>query len=244
MFIRDGTPSGFRTISSGVPSGRNGMSSCGQDAGDDALVAVTAGHLIADGDLPLLGDIDADDLVDTGGQLVAVFAGEDLDIDDDAGFAVRDLQGGIADLAGLFAEDGAQQALLSRQLRLALRGDLADEVIAGGDLRADADDAVFVEILEGVLADVGDITGDLFRPQLRVAGLGLVLFNMNGGEDILAHQALVQEDGVLVVVAFPGHEADQHVLAQCNFALRAGGAVGNDLIRLDPLADRRRWGAG
>ena len=29
-----------------------------QDAGDDALVTVTAGHLIADGDLPLLGDID------------------------------------------------------------------------------------------------------------------------------------------------------------------------------------------
>ena len=77
-----------------------------------------------------------------GGHLVAVLAGEDLDVHDDAGLAVRDLQGGIADLAGLFAENGAQQALLSRQLGLALRGDLADEIIAGLDLCTDADDAV------------------------------------------------------------------------------------------------------
>ena len=99
----------------------------GQDPGDDALVTVTAGHLIADGDLPLLGDIDPDDLVDAGRELVAVFSGENLDIDNNAGFAVGDLQGGVADFPGLLAEDGPQQALLSRQLRLALGRDLADE---------------------------------------------------------------------------------------------------------------------
>ena len=56
MFIRLGTPSGLRMMSTGVPSGRNGMSSIGQDLGDDALVAVAAGHLVADADLALLGD--------------------------------------------------------------------------------------------------------------------------------------------------------------------------------------------
>jgi hypothetical protein len=54
---------------------------------------------------------------------------------------VRHLQRGVADLAGLLAEDGAQQALLGGQLGLALRGDLADQDVAGADLGADADDA-------------------------------------------------------------------------------------------------------
>ena len=37
---------------------------------------------------------------------------------------MRHTQRGVAHLAGLLAEDGAQQALLSGQLSLALRGDL------------------------------------------------------------------------------------------------------------------------
>ncbi len=227
-----------------MPSGQERHILLREDAGNNALVAVAAGHLIADGNFTLLCDIDADDLIDAGGHLVAVLAGEDLDVHDDAGLAVRDLQGGIADLAGLFAENGAQQALLSRQLGLALRGDLADEIIAGLDLCADADDAVLVEVLEGVLADVRDIAGDLFRPELRVAGFGLVFFNMNGRKDVLAHQALIEQDGVLVVVAFPGDEADKHVLAQRDFALRAGGAVGEDLLRSSRARRPRRSGAG
>ncbi len=42
-----------------------------QDLGDDALVAVAAGELVAVGDLALLGHVDADQLVDAGRQLVA-----------------------------------------------------------------------------------------------------------------------------------------------------------------------------
>ena len=81
------------------------------------------------------------------------------------------LQRGVAHLARLLAEDGAQQALLGGQLGLALRGDLADEDIAGVHLGADADDAALVEILQRVVADVRDIAGDLFRPELGVAGI-------------------------------------------------------------------------
>ena len=47
MFIREGTPSGFNTMSTGVPSAMYGMSSHRNDGGDHALVAVTAGHLVA-----------------------------------------------------------------------------------------------------------------------------------------------------------------------------------------------------
>ena len=47
----------------------------------------------------------------------------------------------------------------------------------------------------------------------------------------------VEENGVLVVVAFPGREADEHVLAEADLALRGGGAVGNDVAFLHALAD-------
>ena len=43
----------------------------GQDLGDDALVAVPAGHLVADRDHPLGGDVDLDHLQHAAGQLVA-----------------------------------------------------------------------------------------------------------------------------------------------------------------------------
>ena len=63
-----------------------------EDLGDDTLVAVAAGQLVADRDLALLGDIDTDQLVDARGQFVAVFTGEHLDVDDLAALAVRHLQ--------------------------------------------------------------------------------------------------------------------------------------------------------
>ena len=128
-----------------------------EDLGDDALVAVATGELVAHGDLALLSDVDAHELVDARRQLVAVVTVEDLDVDDLAGLAVRDLQRGVADLAGLLTEDRAQQALLRGQLGLALRRDLADEDVAGADLGADADDAALVEVGEDVLAQVGDV---------------------------------------------------------------------------------------
>jgi hypothetical protein len=82
---------------------------------------------------------------------------------------------GVADLAGLLAEDRAQQALLGGQLGLALRRDLADEDVAGADLGADADDAPLVEVGEHLLGDVRDVAGDLLGAELGVAGVDLVL---------------------------------------------------------------------
>ena len=207
-----------------------------QDAGNDTLVAVTACHLIANADLALLGDVAAHHLAHAGLQLVAVLRGEHLDVHDDTVSAVGHTQGGITHFACLLAEDGAQQALLGGQLGLALRGDLADQNIAALDLGTDADDAALVQILQSVLRDVGDITGDLLGSQLGVAGLRLVLLNMNGGVHVLAHDLLVQQDGVLVVVTFPGHEADQGVLAQRDLAVAHGRAVGQHLTGLDALA--------
>ncbi len=128
-----------------------------EDLGDDALVAVAAGQLVADRDLALLGHVDPHQLVDAGRQLVAVVAVEHLDVDDLAVLAVGHLHRGVADLAGLLAEDRPQQALLGRQLGLALRRDLADQHVAGPDLGADADDPAVVEVGEDVVGEVRDV---------------------------------------------------------------------------------------
>ena len=215
-----------------------------EDLGDHALVAVAAGELVADGDLALLGDVDAHELVDAGRQLVAVVAVEHLDVDDLAVLAVGHLERGVAHLAGLLAEDRPQQALLRRQLGLALRRDLADEDVAGPDLGADADDAAVVEVGEDVVGEVGDVPGDLLGPELGVAGVDLVLVDVDRRQHVVAHEALGQDDGVLEVVALPRHQGDEEVLAEGQLTGVGGRAVGEDRALARPSPPRRPGAAG
>src|SRR5204863_4200137 len=123
-----------------------------------------------------------------------------LDADDDALDARRADERRVAHVAGLFAEDRAQQFLFRRQLRLALWRDLADEDVAGFDRGADPDDAALVEVREVTLADVRDVAGDLFRTKLRVARLDLELLDVDGRVRVLFHHAFGHEDRVLEVV--------------------------------------------
>ena len=206
------------------------------DLGDDALVAVAAGELVALGDLALLGHEHAHEVVDARRQVVAGLARERLDVDDDAALAVRDLERGVADLARLLLEDRADQLLLGGQLGLALRRDLADEQVAGLDLGADADDAAVVEVAQRLLRAVRDVAGDLLVAQLGRAGVDLVLLDVDRGELVVLDQALGQDDRVLEVVALPGHEGDHQVLAERHLAVVGRGAVGEHLARLDLLA--------
>ena len=126
---------------------------------------MAARHLVSHRDLSLLGHIAAHHLVHSRRQLVvAVLSGEHLHVYHDAVFAVRHSQGGISHLSGLLAEDGAQQPLLCGQLRLSLRSDLAYQDIPGADLGAHMDNAVFIQILQQILIDIGNVAGDLLRP--------------------------------------------------------------------------------
>ncbi len=186
----------------------------GEDLRDDALVAVAAGQLVALGDLPLLGDIDPDQLVHAGRELVAVVAGEDPDVDDLAGLAVGHLERGVADLPGLLTEDGPQEPLFGGEFGLSLGGDLADEDVAGADFGADPDDAPLVEVLQDLLGQIGDVTGDLLGAELGVAGVDLVLLDVDRRQHVVADEALGEDDGVLEVVALPGHEGHEEVLAR------------------------------
>ncbi len=197
---------------------------------------MTARELVALGDLALLGHEHAHEVVDPGRQVVAVVAAEGLDVDHDAALSVGDLQRGVANLARLLLEDRPDQLLLGRQLGLALRRDLADEQVAGMDLGADADDAAVVEVAQRLLRAVGDVARDLLLAELGRAGVDLVLLDVDRGELVVLDQALGEDDGVLEVVALPGHERDHQVLAEGHLALVGGGAVGEDVACLDLLA--------
>ena len=146
---------------------------------------------------------------------------------------MRHLQRRVADLAGLLAEDRPEEALLGRELGLALRRHLPDEDVAGADLGADADDPALVEVLEDVLGQVRDVAGDLLGAELRVAGVDLVLLDVDRRQHVVAHETLGDHDRVLVVVTLPGHERHEKVLAQRQLAVVCRRPVGEDV----PLAD-------
>src|SRR5581483_8856796 len=175
-------------------------------------------HLVARADLAFLRDADAYKLVDARREFIVIFAREDLDLDDLAALAVRHAQGGVLDFARLLAEDRAQQFLLGGQFGLALWRDLADQNILGTDLGADIDDAALVEVAQALLTHVWNVARDLLRSQLGVAGVDLVFLNVDRGKKILAHNALADQNGVLVVATFPAHKSHQDVLAQRQFA--------------------------
>ena len=142
----------------------------------------------------------------------------------------------VAHLAGLLAEDRAEQALLGRELGLALGRDLADEHVAGADLGADADDAALVEVLQDLLGQVRDVARDLFGTELGVAGVDLVLVDVDRREHVVLHEPLAQDDRVLEVVALPRHERDEQVLAERELAVIGRRAVGEDVALLDLVA--------
>src|SRR5207248_4840201 len=97
------------------------------------------------------------------------------------------------------------------------------------DLSADADYSALVEVLERLLRAVRDVARDLLVAELRRAGVDLVLMDVDRGEDVLLDQPLRDHDGVLEVVALPGHERDEQVGAEGELAEVGRAAVGQHL---------------
>ena len=149
-----------------------------QDLGDHALVAVPAGELVADADLALLRHVHPDQLVHSRWEF-GVVAAEGLDVDDLAALPVRDLKRGVAHFPGLLTEDGPQQAFFGSQFGLALRRHLAHQHIARPDFGADSDNPALVEVGEDVVAQVGDVPGDVLGTELGVSGVYLMFMNVD-----------------------------------------------------------------
>ena len=105
------------------------------------------------------------------GRTVLDGLGEQALSDNDARERRIGLEGSVFHVAGLVAENGAQQLLLRRGIALALRRDFTNQDVTGIYTGTDANDTVVVEVLRSVLAHVGDVVGQFLH-----AALGLTDF--------------------------------------------------------------------
>ena len=81
------------------------------------------------------------------------------------------LQGSILHIACLVAEDGAQQFFFGRGVAFTLRRNLTNHDVARHDASTDTNDTIFVKVLGGLLADVGNIVGEFLHTALGFAHL-------------------------------------------------------------------------
>ena len=151
----------------------------GQDLGDDALVAVPAGHLVADRDDPLGGDVNLDHLQHARGQLVAALQAVQLAVLlvaeglDPRAVHADDACVGLA-LSGLRRSSDFEPealALLGQNLRVFL----AAERLAAGRVEHRPADG-FLQRLDELPVFVGDldVLGRLGVLQLFLEGLAFV----------------------------------------------------------------------
>src|SRR5205823_310827 len=129
-----------------------------------------------------------------------------------------------------------QQLLFSRQFRLTLGSNLANENILWPNFRTNIDDAALIQVAQTLFTHVRNVTRDLFRTELGIASLNLVLLNMDRGKVVFLHDTLTDQDSIFVVATFPAHEGHQNVLPKGQFAVLRRGAIGNHLTGIHIVA--------
>ena len=183
------------------------------DAGNDTLVTMTTCHLIAFGDLTFLGNMYTNLLVYSRRQIIAVFTAEYLNADNLTSFTVRYTQGAVTYLTCFFTKDSTQQTFFSSQLGFAFRSNLTYQNIARTYFCTNADNATFVQILQSFVRYVRNLAGDFLFTKLGIAGITVIFFNMDRSKDISLYQVFVQQNSILVVIAFPRHISNDNVVA-------------------------------
>ena len=221
----------------------------GEDLGDDPLVAVAAGHLVADRDDPLGGDVDLDHLEHAGGELVAALQAVEpplllvLEGLDPRRVLANDVLGlgrgfGAAEVERLELEPFA---LLDQVL--GILG--AAQRLAGGRVgHGSADD--FLQGLDHLLVLVGDphVLAALGVLELLLEGLALLLAEAHpaaeplGVDDDPLDARGDLERVVLDVLAGAAEDRVQQLLFGRQLALALGRHLADqDVARLDVGAD-------
>ncbi len=96
-----------------------------------------------------------------------------------------------------------EQFLLRSGIAFTFRSDLADHDVAGNYVCSDADNSSLVEVFGCILAHIRYVACELLHSALGLTHLKSVFVYMHGSKDILAHHALVEHNGVLIVIPFP-----------------------------------------
>ena len=207
-----------------------------KDTGNHTLVTMTTGHLVTYRDLSLLCNVNSYGLIYTRCQLVTIFSCEDFCIYDNTIFTMRYFQGSITYFTCFFSEDCTQQTLFCCQLCLALRCYFSDQNITGTHFCTDTDDTTLIQIFQCFITDTRNVTCDLFRSQFGITCFCFVFLDMDRCVYIVHNQSLTQQNGILVVVTFPGHESDQRVLTKSDFAVGCGRTVCDNLSGSNSVA--------
>src|SRR5690606_27193278 len=161
--------------------------------------------------------------------------GKHLYVNNGTGGTGLHTQRGVFHVGGFFTEDGAQQFFFRRPLGFALWRYLAHQNIARLHFRTDVNNAGFIQLVQGRLAHVRNIGGDLFRTQLGVTRHTAQVQNANSGQAVFLRHPLRQQDGVFVVVAVPRHEGDAEVLTQSQFTHIHRRAVSHDVTTVNQI---------
>src|SRR3546814_3192384 len=62
-------------------------------------------------------------------------------------------------------------------------------------LGSDIDDARLIEVAKSFFTDIRDVAGNVFRPQLCVAGHDFKFLDMDRGKDVVLHDPFRDQDG-------------------------------------------------
>ena len=103
------------------------------------------------------------------------------------------------------------------------------------NLSTDVDDTILVKILEHILTNVGDITGNFFGSELGVSCFDFVLFYMDRCVNIFTNDFFTDKNSILVVVTFPGHKADESILTKGDFAVLCSRTISQNIALANSL---------
>ena len=141
-------------------------------------------HFVAHLDFALLSDINPDYHICPRWQFITLFTGEQPDINYPTFFTIGNSQGVVADITGFFTKDGAEEFFFGGLVRFTLGSNFSHENIPSIYPRPNADNALFIQLSEGIFTNVGNFYGDFFGYEFGLSGFDLVFFDVNGSIDI------------------------------------------------------------
>ena len=103
---------------------------------------MTTCHFVTDADFSLLSKIYSYSLIHPGRKLVTIILIKYLNVYNNTAFAVRHLQGSIANFARFFPENCTKESFLGSKLGFALGSNLAYKYIASMHLSSDMNNTV------------------------------------------------------------------------------------------------------
>ena len=126
---------------------------------------------------------------------------------------MRYTQGAVTYFTCFFTKDSTQKTFFSSQLGFAFRSNLTYQNIARTYFSTNADNTTLVQILQSFVRYVRNLAGDFLFTKLGIAGITVIFFNMDRSKDISLYQVFVQQNSILVVIAFPRHISNDYVVA-------------------------------